>query len=241
MSVISTVLLLPLFSWGGSWPRVGGAAHRRVRRRDCPRRPGHTRPPPARSGPCPAGLPGRGEQASVPSLLWDSPADRDRHGTPVMPPSTTNTHRRHGVFRGPPVRQVGQPPGQLGARPYAAGAGDCSHTQVARTMAAAGERRRTGNPLARAPPGRPLELDDDQGVEAPEQQHRVHVYEIDREDAAARGGQDLLPGRAGRGAEPIPAARRICRTVRAVTRWPSLTRSPCTRASRKPRPRHATR
>ena len=33
-------------------------------------------------------------------------------------------------------------------------------------------------------------------------------------------------------AEPIPAACRICCTVKAATRWPSLTRSPCTRASR---------
>jgi hypothetical protein len=111
MSVISTVLLLPLFAWGGSWPGVGGAAHRRARRRDRPRWPGPTRPLPARSGPCPAlAVPGRGEQTSVSSLLWDSPADRDRHGAPLMPPSTTNTHRRQGVFRGPSVRQVvGQP------------------------------------------------------------------------------------------------------------------------------------
>jgi hypothetical protein len=48
----------------------------------------------------------------------------------------------------------------------------------------------------------------------------------------ARGGQDLLPGRAGRGAEPVPAARGICCTVKAATRWPSLVRSPCTRAGR---------
>jgi hypothetical protein len=103
MPVISTVLLLSLSAWGGSWPGAGGAARRRAR----PRRPAPTRPWPARSGPCPAlAVPGRGEQPSVSSLLRDSPADRDRHGAPVKPSSTTNTYRRHGVFRDPPVRQV---------------------------------------------------------------------------------------------------------------------------------------
>ena len=38
-------------------------------------------------------------------------------------------------------------------------------------------------------------LDDDQGVEAP-QEHGVHVDEVDGEDAAGLGGQELLPGRA---------------------------------------------
>jgi hypothetical protein len=38
-------------------------------------------------------------------------------------------------------------------------------------------------------------LDDDQGVEAP-QQHGIHVDEIGREDAAGLRGQELLPGRA---------------------------------------------
>ena len=37
-------------------------------------------------------------------------------------------------------------------------------------------------------------LDDDQRVEAP-QQHRVHVDEVDRENAAGLRGQELLPGR----------------------------------------------
>src|SRR5580692_12414508 len=102
MSVISTVLLLPLFAWGGSWLGAGGAPHRRTRRRDSPRWPGPARPPPARSGPCSAlAVPGRGEQTSVSLLLSNSPAERDRHGAPVKPPSTTNTHRRQGVFRGP--------------------------------------------------------------------------------------------------------------------------------------------
>ena len=47
-------------------------------------------------------------------------------------------------------------------------------------------------------------LDDDQGVEAP-QQHGVHVDEVDRENAAGLRGQELLPGRAraaGRGVDP---------------------------------------
>jgi hypothetical protein len=38
-------------------------------------------------------------------------------------------------------------------------------------------------------------LDDDQGVEATEQ-HCVHVEEVDGEDAAGLGCQELLPGRA---------------------------------------------
>ena len=37
-------------------------------------------------------------------------------------------------------------------------------------------------------------LDDDQGVEAP-QQHRVHVHEIDRQHAAGLRGQELFPRR----------------------------------------------
>ncbi len=47
-------------------------------------------------------------------------------------------------------------------------------------------------------------LDDDQGIEAPEQ-HGVHMDEVGREDAAGRGGQELLPGRASavrRGIDP---------------------------------------
>jgi hypothetical protein len=39
-------------------------------------------------------------------------------------------------------------------------------------------------------------LDDDQGVDAP-QEHGVHVHEVDCQDAAGLGGQELLPGRAG--------------------------------------------
>ena len=39
-------------------------------------------------------------------------------------------------------------------------------------------------------------LDDDQGVDAP-QEHGVHVNEIGRKDAASLSGQELLPGRAG--------------------------------------------
>jgi hypothetical protein len=38
-------------------------------------------------------------------------------------------------------------------------------------------------------------LDDDQGVDA-SQQHGVHVDELDAEDAAGLGGQELLPGQA---------------------------------------------
>jgi hypothetical protein len=47
-------------------------------------------------------------------------------------------------------------------------------------------------------------LDDDQGVDA-SQQHGVYVDEVDGEDAAGLGGQELLPGRAraaGCGADP---------------------------------------
>jgi hypothetical protein len=38
-------------------------------------------------------------------------------------------------------------------------------------------------------------LDDDQGVEPPEQ-HGVHMDEAGRENAVGLGGQELLPGRA---------------------------------------------
>ena len=47
-------------------------------------------------------------------------------------------------------------------------------------------------------------LDDDQGVDAPEQ-HGIHMDEIDRKNPAGLRGQDLLPGRpfaAGCGADP---------------------------------------
>jgi len=47
-------------------------------------------------------------------------------------------------------------------------------------------------------------LDHDQRADAP-QQHGVHADEVDRDDAASRGGQELLPGRArtaGRGIDP---------------------------------------
>src|ERR1035441_4446001 len=47
-------------------------------------------------------------------------------------------------------------------------------------------------------------LDDDQGVDAPKE-HRVHVDEIDRDNAAGLRGQELLPGRActaGRRVDP---------------------------------------
>ena len=134
------------------------------------------------------------------SLLWDSPAERDRHGAPVKPPSTTNTHRRQGVFRGPCPAGGPAAGSRHGSRAVPAGrpAGARPRCRCRRlqpyssrpgSWRAAGERRRTGKPLVRPPPGRPLELDDDQGVEAPAQ-HDVHVHEIDREDAAA-------PGRAG--------------------------------------------
>lgn len=46
-------------------------------------------------------------------------------------------------------------------------------------------------------------LDDDQGVDAP-QEHGVHVDEVDCEDAAGLRGQELLPSRAraaGRGSD----------------------------------------
>jgi hypothetical protein len=106
-----------------------------------------------------------------------------------------------GTARGP-----FQPAVPAGARPYAAGAGDCSHTQAGQDHGARPVNGGEGEAARTAPPGWPLELDDDQGLEAPEQ-HGVHVHEIDREDAAA-------PGRAGpasrsgrRGAEPIPEAR----------------------------------
>ena len=38
-------------------------------------------------------------------------------------------------------------------------------------------------------------LDDDQGVEAP-QEHGVHVNKVDRDNAAGLRGQELFPGRA---------------------------------------------
>ena len=47
-------------------------------------------------------------------------------------------------------------------------------------------------------------LDDDQRVDAP-QQHGIHVDEVDCEDAAGLGCQELLPGQAraaGRGIDP---------------------------------------
>jgi hypothetical protein len=52
----------------------------------------------------------------------------------------------------------------------------------------------------------------------------------------ARGGQGPLPGRAGGARSRSRRHAGICCTVKAATRWPSLTRSPCARASRKPRP-----
>jgi hypothetical protein len=72
-------------------------------------------------------------------------------------------------------------------------------------------------------------LDDDQGVDAP-QQHGVHMDEVDRENPAGLCIQELLPGQArAAGAGSIPAACRICQTVEAAIGWPSLTSSPCTR------------
>jgi hypothetical protein len=59
-------------------------------------------------------------------------------------------------------------------------------------------------------------LDDDQGVDAPEQ-HSVDVYEVGGQDAAGLGGQELLPGRASTaGAGSIPASWRICQIVEAA-------------------------
>ncbi len=72
-------------------------------------------------------------------------------------------------------------------------------------------------------------LDDDQCVDAP-QQHGVHVDEVDGEDAARLGGQELPPGRAGaagRGADP--GAMKDLPDLEAASGWPSLTSSPCTR------------
>jgi hypothetical protein len=72
-------------------------------------------------------------------------------------------------------------------------------------------------------------LDDDQGVDAPEQ-HGIHMDEIDRKNPAGLRGQDLLPGRpfaAGCGADP--GIMQICHTVDAAIGWPSFTSSPCTR------------
>ena len=74
-----------------------------------------------------------------------------------------------------------------------------------------------------APPGRPLQLDDDQGVEAPER-HGVHVHEIDRENAAGpgRAGPVSMSGRAGRGAGSGGIQDLLYRE--AAIRGPSLTR-----------------
>jgi hypothetical protein len=64
-------------------------------------------------------------------------------------------------------------------------------------------------------------LDDDQGIEAP-QEYGVHVEEVHGDDAAGLRGQELLLGRAvRRGAGPIPAACKICPTVKAAIGWPS--------------------
>jgi len=72
-------------------------------------------------------------------------------------------------------------------------------------------------------------LDDDQGINAPEQRG-VHVDKAGREmprACAVRNCCQVGPGR--RGAGSIPASCRICHTVEAAIGWPSLTNSPCTR------------
>jgi hypothetical protein len=72
-------------------------------------------------------------------------------------------------------------------------------------------------------------LDDDQGVEAPEQ-HGVHVDKIGREDAAGFAVRNCFQvGPVRRGAGSIPASCRICHTVEAAIGWPSLASSPGTR------------
>jgi len=73
-------------------------------------------------------------------------------------------------------------------------------------------------------------LNDDQGIEAP-QQHGVHVDEIDRQNAVGLGGQELLPGRprpAGRGIDPSGMQDLVGLeyTTVAVTLWVPETLSP---------------
>jgi len=68
-------------------------------------------------------------------------------------------------------------------------------------------------------------LDDDQGVEAP-QEHSVHVDEIDRENAAGLRGQEMLPGRAAAAGCGIdPGGMQDLPHRGGVIGWPSLTRS----------------
>jgi hypothetical protein len=72
-------------------------------------------------------------------------------------------------------------------------------------------------------------LDDDHGVQTPEQ-HGVHVDEIGGEDAAGLDGQELLPRRAGAaGCGADPGIVQDLPTAEAATGRPSLESSPCTR------------
>jgi len=72
-------------------------------------------------------------------------------------------------------------------------------------------------------------LDDDQRAETTEQ-HRGHMDEVDSENAAGLGCQELpLSPAAAAGCGPIPASCRICWTVDAAIQWPSLMSSPGTR------------
>ena len=58
-------------------------------------------------------------------------------------------------------------------------------------------------------------LNDDQGVEAP-QQHGVHVDKVDRKNAAGLRGEELLPGRAGPPGPGSIAGRAGIHTVEAA-------------------------
>ena len=76
------------------------------------------------------------------------------------------------------------------------------HQEVTRGLRCPGTIRMRGDASEMSPAS--AVLDHDQCVDAA-QQHRVHVDEVDGDDAEGLGGQELLPGRAGaagRGIDP---------------------------------------
>ncbi|MFI6741664.1 hypothetical protein ACIBI9_52880 [Nonomuraea sp. NPDC050451] len=58
-------------------------------------------------------------------------------------------------------------------------------------------------------------LDDDQYIQ-PFEQHRLDYEEVTGDDRLGLSGQELPPGRPGRGAGSIPAVCRIFHTVEAA-------------------------
>lgn len=72
-------------------------------------------------------------------------------------------------------------------------------------------------------------LDDDQGIETP-QEHGIHVDEIGRQNAAGLRGQELLPRRSRTARCGVdPGVMRDLPNRGGAMGWPSLTSSPCTR------------